>query len=44
MKKKIEQNEYKLEPLVEIIKYSQVKNGDVLILRCERGQESEEIK
>jgi len=34
---------YMLEPLVEIMKYSQVNDGDVLILRCENGKENEEI-
>lgn len=34
---------YDSEPLVEILKFSEVKNGDVLILRCERGKENEEI-
>jgi hypothetical protein len=33
-----------IEPLVEIMKYSKVEKGDVLILRCERGKEYEEIK
>jgi hypothetical protein len=34
---------YDFEPLVEILKFSEVKNGDVLILRCEPGKENEEI-
>ena len=38
-----ENKEYELEPLVEILKYSQVNEGDVLILRCEPGKENEEI-
>jgi hypothetical protein len=44
MKKLENDPKYKFEPLVEVLKYSQVKHGDVLILRCERGQENEEIK
>jgi hypothetical protein len=38
-----ENKEYELEPLVEILKYSQVNKGDIVILRCEAGKENEEI-
>lgn len=36
-------NNSDFEPLVEVLKYSEVKNGDVIILRCEKGSEREEI-
>jgi hypothetical protein len=36
-------NNYDFEPLVEVLKFSEVKKGDVLILRCEAGKENEEI-
>jgi len=45
MKKKSDNNlKCNFEPLVEMLKYSQINKGDVLILRCEKGQENEEIK
>jgi hypothetical protein len=36
-------NNYDFEPLVEVLKFSEVKKGDVLLLRCEAGKENEEI-
>lgn len=36
-------NNYDFEPLVEVLKYSEIKNGDVLILRCNPGEENEKI-
>ena len=36
-------NNYDFEPLVEVLKYSEVKKGDVLILRCKQGEENNEI-
>jgi hypothetical protein len=38
------ENNYTFEPLVEVLKYSEVKNGDVILLRCEAGTENEEIR
>jgi hypothetical protein len=38
-----EVHNYEFEPLVEVLKYSQLKNKDVVILRCEEGKENEEI-
>jgi hypothetical protein len=38
-----EEKKYELEPVVEVMKYSKVNNGDVIILRCEAGKENEEI-
>jgi hypothetical protein len=33
-----------LEPAVEVLKFSQIAEGDVLVLRCEPGTENEAIK
>jgi hypothetical protein len=36
-------NQIKEKPFVEVIRYSEINTGDVLILRCERGKENESI-
>lgn len=38
-----EEKQYSLEPLVEVLSYSKIKKGDILVLRCEKGRENEEI-
>jgi hypothetical protein len=35
--------DYELKPMVEIIPYAEIKQGDVVILRCEKGQENAAI-
>jgi hypothetical protein len=35
--------ELKEEPLVEVIPYSRVKEKDILILRCKKGEEKDAI-
>lgn len=35
--------ELKEEPLVEVIPYSRIKNKDILILRCKKGEEKDAI-
>jgi hypothetical protein len=42
-KENSKEKQYKLEPVVEILKYSKIKKGDILVLRCEKGRENEEI-
>jgi hypothetical protein len=42
-KTQIKQSRYKLEPAVEVLKYSKISKGDILIIRCEKGKENEEI-
>jgi hypothetical protein len=39
MKKNKIENKIKEEPLVEVIQYSRIKEKDVLILRCKKGEE-----
>jgi len=36
-------NKVKEKPFVEVIRYSEINTGDVLVLRCERGKENESI-
>jgi hypothetical protein len=38
-----EEKNNEFEPMVEVLKYSKINNGDILILRCEAGKENEEI-
>ena len=38
-----DEKQYSLEPLVEVLSYSKIKYGDVLILRCKNGKENAEI-
>ena len=35
--------EYNLEPMVEVMPYSKIKEKDVIILRCEKGEENQAI-
>jgi hypothetical protein len=35
--------DYNLEPLIEVLPYSKIKERDVIILRCNKGEENEEI-
>lgn len=35
--------ELKEEPLVEVIPYSRIKNKDILVLRCKKGEEKDAI-
>ena len=35
--------EYNLEPMVEVMSYSKIKEKDVIILRCEKGEENQAI-
>lgn len=32
--------DYELQPLIEVMPYSKIKEKDVIILRCEKGQEN----
>ena len=43
MEKEILNKQYELQPLVEIIPYSKIQEKDVIILRCEKGQENQAI-
>ena len=35
--------EYSLEPMIEIMPYSRIQEKDVIILRCEKGEENQAI-
>ena len=35
--------EYNLEPMVEVMPYSKIQEKDVIILRCEKGEENQAI-
>ncbi len=35
--------EYSLEPMIEVMPYSKIKEKDVVILRCEKGEENQAI-
>ena len=35
--------EYSLAPMVEIVPYSKINEKDVIVLRCERGEENKAI-
>jgi hypothetical protein len=35
--------EYNLSPLVEIVPYSKINEKDVIVLRCEKGEENKAI-
>jgi hypothetical protein len=37
------EKKYELQPFVEVVPYSKIKEKDVLILRCEKGKENEAI-
>jgi hypothetical protein len=32
--------EYGLEPMIEVIPFSRIKEKDVIVLRCEKGEEN----
>lgn len=35
--------EYSLEPMIEVMPYSRIQEKDVIILRCEKGEENQAI-
>jgi hypothetical protein len=35
--------EYSLEPMIEVMPYSKIQEKDVIILRCEKGEENQAI-
>lgn len=35
--------EYSLEPMIEVMPYSSIQEKDVIILRCEKGEENQAI-
>jgi len=35
--------EYNLSPLVEVVPYSKINEKDVIVLRCEKGEENKAI-
>ena len=42
--KKTNNKKCKFRPLVEIIPYSKLNDRDIIILRCNKGQENEALK